>query len=84
MINPDGSIVGGGNLSQAVQGDKIELGAILTLSFPSYVNSTQGYVLAATYEVARRDSGRKPLWCGHSLALNRALHIGRSVRSALI
>jgi hypothetical protein len=51
MLNPDGSIVGGAP-NQPVQGDKIESGAILTLTFPSTVNSTQGYVLAASYEGA--------------------------------
>jgi hypothetical protein len=51
MLNPDESIVGG-TLNQPVQGDRIESGAILTLTFPSSVNSTQGYVLAASYEGA--------------------------------
>ncbi len=51
MLNPGGSIVGGAP-SQVVQGDRIESGAILTLTFPSYVNSTQGYVLVASYEGA--------------------------------
>jgi len=50
-LNPSGSIVGGGP-SQVVQGDRIESGAVLTLTFPSYVNSTSGYVLCASYQGA--------------------------------
>jgi len=51
VLNPDGSIVGGGQ-AQVVQGATIESGAVLTLTFPSTVNSTQGYVLTASYEGA--------------------------------
>jgi len=51
IINPGGSIVGGAP-SQVAEGDRIEPGAIMTLTFPSYANSTRGYVVVATYQGA--------------------------------
>jgi hypothetical protein len=51
ILNPGGSIVGGAP-RQVVEDGRIESGAIMTLTFSSYANSTQGYVVVATYQGA--------------------------------
>jgi len=60
IVNPGGSIVGGAP-TQVVEGDRVDSGAIMTLTFPSYANSTQGYVVVATYQGA---SGNASLTLG--------------------
>jgi len=60
ILNPGGSIVGG-TWNHVVEDDRIESGAIMTLTFPSYANSTQGYVVVATYQGA---SGNATLTLG--------------------